>query len=304
MTITKRDLLKFAVASGAIVPAFAAGGTALAESQTATPAKGQIIINPRPGVTFHTYLASARGASVTSHVIETERALYLVDCQFLQTGAGELKAYVESLGKPLRRIMLSHPHPDHFSGYARNFGGVDFLTTAKVAEVMDTRWIQSGRIKDLQGPFGSEAPEQFVKPEAGLTTGVQELDGVPMVVTSYEDAESASQLTFHFPEAGALVVQDLSYSNAHHFPLGNNANWIKVLEELQQVDAGLILCGHGMPAGKGTLDNSRRYLTLLQKLVDTEDSAEAVVDALVAEYPNYAARDITRFVARLYKAAH
>lgn len=304
MQFNKRELLKFAVSAGAIAPSFALGGAAFADTRSATPSNGQIVINKRAGVTIHTYIASPQGASVTAHVIETDKALYLIDCQFLQTGAEELKAYVQSLGKPLKQIMLSHPHPDHFSGYERNFQGVDFITTSRVAEVMDERWIKSGRVADLQGPFGDQAPRAFVKPESVLEAKELDLDGVPMVVATYEDAESLAQNTFYFPEAKALVVQDLSYSNAHHFPLGDNRNWIKVLQELQQVDAELILCGHGMPAGKGTLDNSTHYLTLLQTLVENNDNPEAVVAGLMQQYPNYGSKDITRFVARLYQADH
>ena len=209
---------------------------------------------------------------------------------------------LDSLGKPLQRIMLSHPHPDHFSGYAANFKGVDFVTTAKVAEVMDQRWIKSGRVKELQERFGDQAAKEFVKPQSALSVGNSDLDGVPMEIAMYENAESLVQNTFYFPEAKVLVVQDLAYSNAHHFPLGNNPAWIELLKKLRaETKAELILCGHGLPAGKGVFDDSIKYLTLLNTLLTSEKSAKPVIDKLAAAYPSYAAQGITKFIHRIYK---
>src|SRR5262249_25459980 len=68
------------------------------------------------GVRVHTYLADARGAMVTSHICGGGSGLVVVDGKFRPHAAIELKAYVDSLGKPVQRLIVSHMHPDHWFG--------------------------------------------------------------------------------------------------------------------------------------------------------------------------------------------
>lgn len=219
----------------------------------------------------------------------------------MQRGAAELAAYVNSLGKPLKQIMLSHPHPDHFAGYERNFAGVDLVSTAKVSEIADAEWATSGAAKRLQGRFGDEAPNMFVKAEAALSAGMTDLDGIAMEVQMHEDAEAAAQNTFWFPEQKVLIAQDLVYSGAHHFPLGNNEGWVELLKTLRgSSEADLVLCGHGLPTDRDGFDNSINYLNLLNTAMGEEDNADAVVARLDAAYPSYGAARMKSFINFLF----
>ena len=206
-SISRRTLIRAAAAAGVISPQFAAGG-ALAQSNAADGFAlrlGSIQISRRGPATIHTYMASDRSSLVTSHVVETGSGLHLVDCQFTQSHAAEFRAYVDSLGKPIRQVHISHPHPDHFSGYAKNFSDVPVVTTAKVRDVMKERWIASGRIQDLAKAIGDEAPEVFVEPEASVSLGVGDWDGVAVDVLQYEDAEALVHSVIHLPEAKTLI---------------------------------------------------------------------------------------------------
>ncbi|MBO9447376.1 MBL fold metallo-hydrolase [Ruegeria sp. R14_0] len=301
-TFSRRSLIRAAAAAGLITPQFAAN-RAVATTADATDFRaelGTVQITRRGPVTLHTYMASDQSSLVTSHIVETADALYLVDCQFTQSHAAEFRNYVDSLGKPIRQVHISHPHPDHFSGYAKNFSDVPVVTTAKVRDVMKERWIDSGRIEDLAKAIGPEAPETFVTPEGNVALGASDWGGVSVNILEYDDAEAQVHSVVHIPEAKTLIVGDLAFANAHFFPLGNNANWINVIDEMSRIeDVELVLCGHGLPAHPGVFDDSAAYLSVLLVALKSETADEAI-EMMRTEYPAYGAKGILNFINRLY----
>ena len=56
--------------------------------------------NPRTGATVHIYVAPPDGLFVTSHLVETEHELTVIDAQFRPEHAAEVKAYADSLSNP------------------------------------------------------------------------------------------------------------------------------------------------------------------------------------------------------------
>lgn len=307
LNVSRRSLITAAAAAGIISPQFATtGAIAASHANAGFAAKlGAIQVTKRGPATIHTYMASDRSALVTSHIVEAERGLYLVDCQFTQSHAAEFRSYANSLGKPIKQVHVSHPHPDHFSGYAKNFSDVPVVTTAKVRDVMKQRWIESGRIKDLGKALGKEAPEKFVEPTGSVGVGAADWGGIAVDIKQYENAEALVHSVVHIPEAKTLIVQDLAFANAHFFPLGNNANWTNVLGDLAKIgDVDLVLCGHGLPALPGVFDDCIDYLTFLQAALKQYKTADEAIAAMTAEYPGYGARGILRFIKRAYKKGH
>ncbi len=104
--MNRRTLL---TAVGASLLAVPAGALAQQQAASATPAgfAGRVFVNERGGVRLHTYLAAAQGAMAISHVVETASGLVVVDGQFTPDAARELKRYVDALGKPVLRLVLS-----------------------------------------------------------------------------------------------------------------------------------------------------------------------------------------------------
>jgi len=49
-------------------------------------------------------------------MIEGPTAVVIFDGQLLLPYADEVASYVQTLGKPVERIILSHAHTDHWSG--------------------------------------------------------------------------------------------------------------------------------------------------------------------------------------------
>src|SRR3954471_14508011 len=89
----------------------------------------------RGNTTFHTYTAPEAGFRVNTHIIETPSELTVIDAQLALPLASEVSALLREIGKPVARIIISHTHPDHFSGLqvlAEAFPDADILALESV----------------------------------------------------------------------------------------------------------------------------------------------------------------------------
>ncbi|MCX6635651.1 MAG: MBL fold metallo-hydrolase, partial [Acidobacteria bacterium] len=69
-----------------------------------------------PGVTLHCLSSGEDGEFVNSVIIETGRALVVIDTMNLIPYSRELRSYADSLGKTIERVLITHAHPDHWFG--------------------------------------------------------------------------------------------------------------------------------------------------------------------------------------------
>jgi Metallo-beta-lactamase superfamily len=234
--------------------------------------KGKVIINVRGAAKIHTY-ASAPGAS-TTHVIETNDGLVVIDAQMTVPDAREAIAYVRSLNKPIRRLIVSHGHPDHWLG----LGEWGDVPSASIAEVQNY----------INGPQGSHLYQGFkegippyralgpqLSDKQGKIISVlparEKLIGLDFVYEKVADGEADVQLLVKVPEIKTLIVQDLVYNNMHHF-IGQNRlaadalpafdGWISAMRNIKSENptAELILVGHGVPTGPAAIDETIAYL--------------------------------------------
>src|SRR5712672_4762597 len=109
---------------GLRLPAAAATNPELAQNRGAPGTKdaaapgrmGAILVSEFGPVKIHSYLSPADGFQVNTQIIEGPTAVVIFDGQLLLPYADEVASYVQTLGKPVDRIILSHAHTDHGSG--------------------------------------------------------------------------------------------------------------------------------------------------------------------------------------------
>lgn len=295
--ISRRNMIRLAAGFGAISTTFATTGlVARAASHAGAPMQGSVTIHKLGPVTLHSYMAPEASALVTTHIIETPNALHIIDAQFLQVFGAEARAYADSLGKPIAQLYLSHAHPDHILGAAQ-FADVPFVTSDAVRKDAEAN---ADMFAGRKAQF-DDTTELYL-PDGGLGLGQTDWDGVEVRIAEVKDAEAPVTLTFHIPEAGLVIAQDLLYADAHAFPLGNTENWkaglraIGALEGLKVIGAG-----HGLPAAPGALDDAVAYLEFREEVIAASAGAEAAVAALSEAYPNYGAELILSFVGYRYQ---
>src|SRR5260370_5656900 len=108
---------------GLRLPAAAAPNPELAQNSGAPGTKdaaasggmGAILVSRFRPVKIHSYLSPADGFHVNTQMIDGPTAVVLFDGQLLLPYADEVASYVQALGKPVDRIILSHAHTDQLS---------------------------------------------------------------------------------------------------------------------------------------------------------------------------------------------
>ena len=292
--ISRRNALKgigLASVAAAIGVKF---GTNVVRAQS-NPTLGSVFITRRGPVTLHTYVAPDASAQVTSHVIETPNRLVVVDTQFVQVFAQDLRAYVDSIGKPIERVILSHEHGDHWAG-ATQFTDVPFVSTETIAQTVETNL--PTYLQLMESVIGAEnMPETPNLPEGTLTAESEQIDGIAFEYRVDDNAEAVQHLSLHLPEANVWIVQDLIYNNAHFFPGVDRTNWIATLESLgsDAVNDDLLLVGHGLPTTRGEVQSAIAYLQLADELAAGATDGASVIAALREAYPTYGGDELLGF---------
>jgi len=103
---------------GLRLPAAAATNPELAQNSSAPGAKdaaapgrmGAILVTQFGPVKIHSYLSPADGLRVNTQMVEGPNAVVIFDGQLLLPYADEVASYVQTLGKSIDRIILSHAH--------------------------------------------------------------------------------------------------------------------------------------------------------------------------------------------------
>lgn len=259
-------------------------GPLRAQGRSATPDgfTGGVFVNERGGVRIHTYMAAPQGAMVTSHVVETPGGLVVVDGQFTPAAAAELKRYLDSLGKPLRRVILSHAHPDHWFGL-HHLGRPPVHAGPITARFLG----ENGAKVVAERKVDSSAPEV-----AGvIAEGAETIDGVEFRFRHVLDTEAPEITVVEVPAAGAVIVQDLVYNKVHMVVSRQIDRWVEVLRGLEHGATPLILSGHGEPASPADMGLLVRYLETVKPLlaanIGKENEAKGVVEEMARAFPEF-----------------
>ena len=275
-TFSRRSFLK---ATTLTVGAAALIRTALtpqeAKAQGELPA-GTVHSFATGGVTFHTYVSPAQTVNVTSHIVEFEDQLMVVDATMLPPTAIEVSNLIASTGKPVGLAIISHEHPDHWGG-AAFIEGVTFSTLPQVRE---------GLRGEATGGDWPEPTNVLNGPD--LAVGMMELSGVPVEIRHYENTEAPHIVVAVLPEQRVAIVQDLVYNGVYFAPGVDRANWIATLEGLRDDPAfDTLLVGHGLPTTRGDLDTAITYIKVLDDAMTNAATPDDAAAQIKAAFPGY-----------------
>lgn len=273
--LSRRDLLKGAALTlGAATLLRTALVPSAAKAQDALPA-GTVHSFAMAGVTFHTYVSPAQAVHVTSHVVEFEDQLLVVDATMLPPTAQEVSALIAATGKPIGMATLSHEHPDHWGG-ASFIEGASFATLPQIREAVAAE------------AAGGQFPEPTnVLNGPDIAIGMTEMSGVPVDFRHFENNEAPHMVVTVLPEQKVAIVQDLVYNGVFFAPGVDRQNWIATLEALRDDPAfDTLLVGHGLPTTRGELDTAIAYIRVLDEAMNAATPDDAATQLKTA-FPGY-----------------
>lgn len=252
------------------------------------PPKGTSwLVKEGTGIKVHTYMSPASMFANTSHVIELQDQLIVVDGQFFSPYAFELKALTDRLGKPISRFYISHDHPDHYIGFGDAFPNVPVYALEETLAAI--RKDGPGVLAARQQRFGTLISKTLNEPRFVQKPGQERIAGVDFIFERAVDNEAAVSLVIKIPSIGVYVAQDIVYNKVHLFISGDTKGWKEALRRIKSDSAySVILSGHGKEGGAALLDENLAYLDFVDEALKTTKSRQEYKARILSRFPDYA----------------
>jgi len=262
--------------------------------------KGVVTIIPLKNVVIHSYQAPEDGLFVNTQIIETKNKLVVVDTQFIRNYAKEVRAYCNSLGKPIERVIISHTHPDHWFGN-EYFTDVPIYALGEVIKEIDAQG--DSMIAKKRQKLGDLVTDKKVIPTKELEESTIIIDGVNFEFNILKDTEAETLLTITLPIQHVLIAQDLVYNRIHPFLGENNiSGWISALHQIKQNSYDVVLVGHGFPGNAQVLEDMEKYLYEATFELSECKGSQEFKNQMIKKYPLYKGEGLLNVSgAMLYK---
>jgi glyoxylase-like metal-dependent hydrolase (beta-lactamase superfamily II) len=251
---------------------------------------GAILVSEFGAVKIHSYLSPADGLQVNTQMIEGPNAFVIFDGQLLLPYADEVASYVQTLGKPIDRIILSHAHTDHWGGLqvlTERFPDARVFALDGIADQVRAKG--PARLDGLRRTYGDKAATKVTVPTEIITQGPQRIDGVTYDFKRFVDAESDLQLAALLPEQKVLMAFDLVFSpNQHAFTGANHFDhWLIVLESLKALQGyDTIIIGHDTPVDRSAIDSTMTYVERAKEIHVASADAKTYSEKLKTAFPD------------------
>jgi glyoxylase-like metal-dependent hydrolase (beta-lactamase superfamily II) len=268
---------------------------------------GAILVSQFGPVKIHSYLSRADGLQVNTQMIEGPTAVVIFDGQLLLPYADEVASYVQTLGKPVDRIILSHAHTDHWAGLqvlSERFPDARVFALDGVADQLRAKG--QARLDSFRPIYGDKIATKVTLPTETIIEGRQRIDGVTYDFKRFVDAESDLQLAALLPEQKVLMAFDLVFSpNEHAFTVVDHFDhWMIILESLKALQGyDTITIGHDTTVHRSAIDSTLTYVKRAKEIHAASADANSYSERLKAAFPDRQQAGWVDFSAGLLYAA-
>jgi glyoxylase-like metal-dependent hydrolase (beta-lactamase superfamily II) len=218
----------------------------------------------------------------------------LVDTLITYDQVDALADWIETKGRRLSRIYITHGHGDHWLGLARliqRFPGATGLATVEVlAQATDPA--MAGYWEAI---FPGEVPDadEKVLPQL-LTTDTLDLEGNELRVIRIGQADTAQSTVLHVPSLAAVVTGDLAYNGVHMMTAETGeperAQWIANLDAVAALEPAFVVAGHKKTENSNDpkiITESQQYLRDFSRIVAEETTMAGIVARMTELYPDW-----------------
>ncbi len=231
---------------------------------------------------------------VTSTLIHGERDAVLVDPPLTLTQTSQVVAWVKASGKRLTHIYATHGHGDHWFGASevlKAFPDALVYATPGTIELMHQQ-ATTGREQLWDLDFPGQIPDTTIHAVAVPPAGF-ELEGEVLQAVEVGHSDTDDTTVLHVPSIGLVVAGDVAYNGVHQYLLegGNDGlrQWLTAIDKVAALAPRFVVAGHKnreLPDDPAILDETRRYLNDVIRLLDARPTARELYDQMLVLHPD------------------
>lgn len=246
------------------------------------------VVTPQAPIRTGTWTYEGQG-TVNTYWIETPSGgLIVIDTQRDLRHAAQAVEAVRALGKPVKAILITHAHPDHYTGiglFKQAFPDTPVYASKATIDAIrnDAYGYNAGTQKDAP----DVTPTTFIPPDTMFENNATlQIDGVTIVTRELGAGEAHDTTAYYLPASGDLYVGD-AILNRLHAPLEEGATgaWLHVLDVLDTMypNVRVVHPGHGVSGPKQPMfDDERVYIRTCRKIAAQEIARSGFTDTAKA----------------------
>jgi glyoxylase-like metal-dependent hydrolase (beta-lactamase superfamily II) len=258
----------------------------------------------RAEVGVHRYSGSAM--PVNAYLVETRGGVVVVDSTLTVSDARALRERVDDLDKPLRAVLITHAHPDHYGGTVELVGSDEIPIVA--ATGVDAVIRRDDEIKEgiLRPMFGEEWPRERRFPNQTISDGESiSFDGVPFTLMDLGPGESPHDSVWLVGDERRIAFAgDTAYQHMHSYLAdGYWEQWLANIGRLRSelAPGAEVHFGHGDPGATDPFEWQEGYINAFIEAIQEADWADpdAAKDRVVGRMKEYLPADELQFLMEL-----
>ena len=225
---------------------------------------------------FHQHRSTLKGFYANSYLIEGENQCALIDTHLNVDEAQDLARLINAIGKPLKSIIITHPHPDHYLGL-EHLGSL--FSDAVIQSSEATLKIIQTTAADWQ------VFPNVLKPlkQGGLLLANSQFECLLL-----PDAESIAPVVLFDIKSKTLIAGDHVLNGQHLWMVeGRMEAWRNNLAVLAGLSPKVVLPGHGDIGGPGLIESTDDYLRDFLSMKTQNLTAALIKQEMLARYPNH-----------------